>query len=489
MGKRKLDEDSYEESYDDELIYELADTRPREFKKLKLMYKKLSQRIVDKQVTLVKILTSGLPDTGKEQAIQLYAVLRKYDQDSLQYVELNQLLYEILYYLPTEEDINSLSVNRILADEYYKTLIHIGTRDLYSEEWFTLKTKLNNLIKPSAIKLKIMQLDTSNEIKQKLFTMDENSKKLKWYLSLPYNKVLPHHKSYTDVYQYLNQHLYGMNMVKEKLLIYYNQRLLNDNNNTTILALRGPPGVGKTKIIQVFAEALEYAFGKINFGGTIDSTLLTGGDKMWLNSSPSMILQLLSQLKCADPIILLDEIDKIGTSSKGLEVENALLHILDPTQHKTFNDTHLNEFPHDISKMWFIASMNDSSKLSKPLLDRLYIIDVPAYTKNECHEIITNYILPSVLKKSGLQAGDISISADACRYLLSQFSEEKLGMRKIEHDINDVVAKISLAHELKNNQDIKLSYHIPDLKYPYVIDGIIKKLIKKKEPPTLSYYS
>src|SRR5690606_24425082 len=127
------------------------------------------------------------------------------------------------------------------------------------------------------------------------------------------------------------------------------------------------PGVGKTKLVKTFAKLSGLDFEIINLGGMHDSTMLKGSDSVWARASPSLLIQFLAKFKSSNVIILLDEIDKISDTEKGLEVQHALLHLLDPTQNNTYQDLYLNDFSHDLSNIWFIPTMNDDTCLSQPL--------------------------------------------------------------------------------------------------------------------------
>ena len=492
----------------------------------------LCQHMEEKKVTLSKILTSKLTSFEKERAIELYGILMNTDANTFDYIELHQMLQNMIEgplhqacTLDTKQKLETLenklrlenpTLDKIVnaniseSDKMMATQLYYMFFDetQYSYEWFSLRKKINVILEKPVnmveyaelekqerlvkqfehqevqIKNKILMLDADLSVKKKLYTMyesmneddhDKLKQKLNWLIQLPYRKVIKTditNDYFSTVYNKMNSQLYGMDEVKEKLLLHLNNKL-NGNGRTHILGLNGVSGIGKSRVVQVLADAVGQPFAKLSFGGAIDSTLLIGHDQGWSGSSPGMIMQILSRTKAANTIILLDEIDKLSSSVKGKEVQAALLHVLDPTQSTSFNDAYLNEFPHDISNVWFIATMNSDEGLDPALKDRLEIINVPSYNKEEMVKIMIKHTLPEACIKCGFKVDDLTISESACYLLLNRVDIKTSGMRSVEKEIYNIVSKISFAHRVKG--DIHLSFKIDDLKIPYTIE---KKLIK-----------
>ena len=496
----------------------------------------LCQHMEEKKVTLSKILTAPLTSFEKERAIELYGILVNTDANTFDYIELHQMLQNMIEgplhqacTIDTKDKLSKLEDKLRLENPTLDKIVnaHIGETDKmmatqlyyqfyaevqYSYEWFSLRKKINTILdKPvnmneylelekqerlikqfeyqeTQMKNKILGLDADMVVKKKLYTMyekmhdddhDKIKNKLNWLIQLPYNfLVKPSFNNINDyfvsIYEKLNSQIYAMNEVKEKILLHLNNKLHQTNSRGNILALKGLPGVGKTKLVQVLADAVQQPYAKISFGGAVDSTLIIGHDQGWSGSSPGMIMQILARTKCSNTIILLDEIDKLSSSVKGKEVQAALLHVLDPTQSMSFNDAYLNEFPHDISNVWFIATMNSDKGLDPALKDRLEIIDLPAYHKEDMVNIMIKHTLPEACIKCGLDRNDLTISESACYLLLNLVNIKSSGMRQVEKEIYNVVSKISFVHRIKN--DIQMSFKIPDFNgMPYIIE---KKLIK-----------
>lgn len=436
---------------------------------------------------------------------------------------------------PTLEQIMAAHLTeseKFLAIQTYQHFYQVGTtgEGLYSETWFNLRNKLKLMLSKSAdmilleeslspclqsdndMTTQIINLNANMDIKRKIYQMmvewtscqDDTRKdsmlaKIKLYLRLPYDTVVTSpsftspegaRKYCLDVYSYLNNHIYQMDRVKEKLLLCIHNHMYTQKNGN-LLALKGPYGVGKSKIIQVLADALNRPFAKISFGGQTDSGVLIGSNPVWLGSNCSQILKILMDKKCSNPIILLDEIDKISGSEKGKEMEAALLHILDHTQNNHFNDLYLHEVQHDLSRIWFIATLNDDHKLHPALKDRLDIITVPSYNKEEMIKIIQQYTLPFALTEGGLGKEDIMMDDSSCFYLLQILLGDikQTGMRTVEREIREIVSKISFIIRTQcTDEDFNLSFKVKPMILPLIIDKkIIKNLVTKK-PDTNQYH-
>ena len=318
----------------------------------------------------------------------------------------------------------------------------------------------------AALKRRILLLGASDRVKSVLLGMYNRMDsmmvdsqeythlfdKLRWAVSLPYTKcVMPEIslKGAADadiaafcqhVHTELDAALYGMQHVKEHILQIINNRIRNGSNRS-IMALKGAPGVGKTAIAKAMAAAMNLPFDKISFGGMTDASMIKGSDSHWLGSAPSIILQMLSRMQCANGIILFDELDKTNNTSRGVEIQHALLHILDHTQNNEFQDSYLSEIPHDLSNVWFMVAFNDDT-FDPALRDRLDIIEIPAYTRSERATIAIDYVMPHMLKELGLGPQDVTLPLDAAKTLVNNLSDvEKCGMRDVQRAIYAMLSK------------------------------------------------
>ena len=260
-------------------------------------------------------------------------------------------------------------------------------------------------------------------------------------LDLPWNKFNNKTFSLEKVEQILNRDHYGLEKVKERILEYIAVLKLRKDLKAPILCLYGPPGVGKTSIGKSIAEAIGREYARISLGGMHDEAEIRGHRKTYIGAMPGRFLKTLSKLKYGNPLILLDEIDKVGKDFKG-DPSSALLEALDPEQNNTFHDNFI-DFPYDLSKVLFIATANDLSTIPPPLRDRMEIIEIPGYSINEKREIALRHLIDKNLRENGFQKGDVKFSPDSIDAIIHSFTHEK-GVRQLSHVINRLIRKLAL---------------------------------------------
>jgi ATP-dependent Lon protease len=252
--------------------------------------------------------------------------------------------------------------------------------------------------------------------------------------------------------------------------------------------------VGKTQICKIIADALAIPFEKISVNGMKDSTLFKGSENVWVGSSPSIILQILRRTQSSNCAILIDEIDKLSESSQGLEVQHSLLSIIDYSQNSQFQDTFISQFPHDLSKVWFMFSMNNENDVNPILRDRLHIINVPNYETKEKTIIARDYVLPVEIENIGMSKGDITLTDDGFKQLIKSLGTEveSSGIRCIQRAIRSMVAKINtyrcLLLENGTTGNIKLTYEIKNFKLPIELDAkLVETLMGEAKSADESY--
>ena len=235
----------------------------------------------------------------------------------------------------------------------------------------------------------------------------------------------------------MNSH-YGLEKVKESVLEYLAVQMNNENSKGAILCLYGPPGVGKTTLVKSIAEAMGRKYAKISLGGVRDEAEIRGHRRTYVGAMPGKLVQTIKRLGVCNPVILLDEIDKVGRDHRG-DPESALLEVLDPDQNSTFQDHYL-EIGYDLSRVMFVTTANDFSSMSRPLLDRLEVVNVSGYLEHEKIEICKNHIIKKQIENIGIPADKFSISTDAIRDIIKYYTREA-GVRELDRLIGKTVRK------------------------------------------------
>jgi ATP-dependent Lon protease len=290
---------------------------------------------------------------------------------------------------------------------------------------------------------------------------------LEWVLDIPYGELAKKSLKIEDVEKQLDKDHFSLTKPKERIVEYFSVKELlelrgiNDKEGRgAILCFAGPPGVGKTSLANSIAEALKRPLVRIALGGLEDVNELRGHRRTYVGAMPGRIVQGIIDAKKMNPIIVLDEIDKVGRSQRG-DPTSALLEILDPEQNTSFRDYYLN-FDLDLSKAIFIATANDVGKIPGPLRDRMEFIAVSSYTPQEKFEIAKRYLLPQELKKHGLKSSELSVSKSAMQEIIHKYTREA-GVRNLRRRLADLIRK-SAKKILENPEVGKVSISMKNLK-------------------------
>ncbi|MBR2489829.1 MAG: endopeptidase La, partial [Clostridia bacterium] len=257
-------------------------------------------------------------------------------------------------------------------------------------------------------------------------------------LELPWRKCTDIVTDIKRAEKILNRDIYGMDKVKERILELLSVYVLNPDIKGQIICLVGPPGVGKTSIGKSIAECMGRNFARISLGGIHDEAEIRGHRKTYIGAMPGKIINAVKQAGSANAMILLDEIDKLGNDYKG-DPASALLEVLDPEQNNTFVD-HFVEIPFDLSRTVFIATANNLSTIPAPLRDRMEIIELSSYTREEKFNIAKKHLSPRQIERHGLLKKQIRI-ADSAFYSLIDFYTREAGVRKLERSIGSLCRK------------------------------------------------
>ena len=261
---------------------------------------------------------------------------------------------------------------------------------------------------------------------------------LETVLELPWNKMTKDNASLKHAEEILEADHYGLEKVKERVLEYLAVRILTKKGTSPILCLVGPPGTGKTSIARSIAKAMGRKYVRISLGGVRDEAEIRGHRKTYVGAMPGRIVEGLKQAGVANPLMLLDEIDKVSSDYKG-DTSSALLEVLDSEQNVKFRD-HYVEIPIDLSEVLFIATANTTQTIPGPLLDRMELIEVNSYTENEKYHIAKDYLIPKQLEKNGLSKEQLNITGSALEKMIHSYTREA-GVRNLERRVGDICRK------------------------------------------------
>jgi len=479
-----IDEDNKEDTEEntEEDIDPYVGLTPKIKKDISKQYKKLCREIKADIPTLETIITAKLSENDKKLCIQLYHMMLNKDVNTLEYMELCQKINKILQtpYNPEEE-----KLIKSYEEKFKENTISI--------DLFSLKSKIFNLDADDKIKKLIHEkLKELERISDTDNTSYKNT--LEWLMyaiNLPYRKVVPSpfmlglttsepnvviNRYINQVWNRLNERLYGMKEVKQTLLQLLVKRLTfkGESSKGIALGLKGGPGCGKTSIGAAFAYAIDIPYEKISVNGMSDPSIFKGTNDVYVGAQPSIILQIMKRMGVSNGIIIIDEVDKLEETSQARSVQHSLLNIADFDQNHEFQDNFISQFPHDLSKLILIFLLNDENKVDPILRDRLHVIEVKPYTEEEKKIITIKYILPETLKNYGFQPNDVDISDKAYAEIKKRSEFEVSGMRCIKRIIDTLISKLNMLKYVTlpdgSTGSLNLDYHIPNLAFPLKLE-------------------
>ena len=281
--------------------------------------------------------------------------------------------------------------------------------------------------------------------------------------------------------------IYGQEEAKLQILQFIASKIANPGARGMSLLLVGPPGIGKTSLIKNgIAKALDWPFQFISLGGDSDATTYTGHQLVYESSHCGKIVNSFVAAKSMSMVLMFDELDKISGTPKGEEVQNMLIHLTDPVQNGDFEDKYLSGVPIDLSKVMFVFSGNDITKIDRVLLDRMIVIELQGYSSKEKLSIAEQYLVPAALKEVNLTE-KVGISSEVLQHVIEEYAKEEKGVRQLKRCVEGIIQKINMLR-IFNSKD--LPFHIKDFSLPFVVKKEhIQLFLKKKDPGDESFRS
>ncbi len=418
-------------------------------------------------------------------------------QDFLETLVVKKRFAKLLVYLKREKDVADIQkkisdevndkVNKYQREYFLREQLKVIRSELGMEE--DEKARDVKKIKEQIEKIGLPPdvLKTAKEELERLELIPDSSPEynvartyLTWLMELPWAKSTDDNIDINNSKKILAKDHYGLEKAKERILEFLAVRKLKPSYDGTILCLAGPPGVGKTSMGKSIAESLGRKFYRFSLGGMRDEAEIKGHRRTYVGAMPGKIVQALKRVEVNNPVIMLDEIDKIGKSYQG-DPASALLEVLDPEQNKTFIDNYL-DVSFDLSKVLFIATANYINDIPEALLDRMEVIELSGYTMEEKLEITTKWVVPRQLKKHGLNKADVSLSAQVIKKIISDYAREP-GVRVLEQHIAKICRRAALEKVSNPRKKAKYTPTIEKLEDILGTPRFQSELAEKKNKP------
>ncbi|HEX7569497.1 MAG TPA: endopeptidase La, partial [Verrucomicrobiae bacterium] len=398
-------------------------------------------------------------------------------QKLLETVSVRERLQKLLPLLNREQEVLNLSskIQNDVASNIAKTQRdfflreqmrviqrELGDADPNANEIRNLREKIEKAKLPDdARKAANQELDRMQQTSPAAAEYGVSRNYLDWILALPWQQETEDKLDLKAAEKILNEQHFGLEKVKDRLIEFLAVLQRRKEIKGPILCLVGPPGVGKTSLGKSVADALGRKFARISLGGMRDEAEIRGHRRTYVGALPGRILQTLRRVESRNPVILLDELDKVGADFRG-DPASALLEVLDPAQNHTFTDHYL-DLPFDLSRVLFIATANWLDPVHPALRDRLEVIELPSYTESEKLQIAKRYLVPRQLEEHGLTRSDVKFSDAALRQLIREYTREA-GVRQLEREIAALSRKATRKIVARNGAAETIKLEAKDVK-------------------------
>jgi len=451
-----------------------------------------SEDVLHEQINNIKQLTEKMVTTGQTFNPDFHMILSKMEnpekiadfilshlnlsvEKAQKLLEINSLdiflshIYQELQNELTASEVKSqvendarASMNQSQQEFYLREQLRIIKKKLGeddAEDIDELRKKLDTLLMPKETKSEVMRhLSRLERTAPESMEASITRTHLEWILSLPWGTETEDNLSIEHAKKILDEDHHGLKSIKDRILDFISIRNLKKDGHTPILCFVGPPGTGKTSLGKSIARSLNRKYGRISLGGVKDEAEIRGHRRTYVGAMPGRFIQALRKTESSNPVIIIDELDKIGSDFRG-DPSAAMLELLDPHQNQSFHDNYLG-VPFDLSKIIFIATANSLETLSTPLRDRMEIIELSGYTQEEKTSIAKKHLVSRSLKETGLEERNISFSDEILDHIASSYTRES-GVRNYERCIRKVCSKIARSF-VETGKPVELSIDLID---------------------------
>ena len=398
---------------------------------------------IEEPSRLVDFVSSSLPfltTDDKQQLLETASIeerLEKLNKHLAKEIEVQQLRTKIQ--TEVQDQVQQSQRDYYLREQMKAIQKELGEQDEGQREVDDLRKKIDEANMPEEVKKEALkELSRLSRMSPMAADYSLTRNYIEWLAVLPWSKSSGEKIDINKAKEILDQDHYELKKVKDRILDYLSVLELKPDMKGPILCFVGPPGVGKTSLGRSIARSLGRKFQRISLGGMHDEAEIRGHRRTYLGALPGQIIQSIRRAECNDPVIMLDEIDKLGRDFRG-DPASALLETLDPEQNNTFRDNYL-DVPFDLSKVLFICTANMLDPIPPPLLDRMELIFLQGYSEEEKVHIANRYLIPRQVKENGITEDQIEFPEDAVRWVVRHYTREA-GVRKLEQVLGTVCRK------------------------------------------------
>lgn len=428
-------------------------------KKTRTEFNQIRKEVEKTEPNIVNILNTPMLQTDKVELFQLFEIYGNTQDD------VSVAKFDLKKHIQTKFDqaiVKYKQYQRYSEEEHKKFSQEIQNLEQYDE---------NEELKYDIVKLNTNQANKRiiyHEYKRMsgMSVNEDELPKLKnwltWALSIPHDRIKLIDLNKQELTKFLqkvsrrmDEELYGMQKVKEQILLFLNSRIVNPNMQKCSLGLLGPPGCGKTTIVKILADVLEFPLEQISLGGVQSPEFLKGHQYTYIGAEPGEIVKCLKRMKVKNGILFFDEYDKVSGNK---EVCSALLHITDSSQNNKFQDNYLSGITIDLSYLWFFYSMNQRPD-DDALADRIFYVTIDGYSQLDKFFIVKDYLLRKAHKNMGWESGSVTLADEAITYLVDKISpSSNPGIRTLDHAITTIANKINFLYHHQNKQGKMTSF-------------------------------